>query len=462
MPLTAKGQEILKKMRDEYGEKKGEEVFYASINAGTITGADSGPIRFHTNAIISQNLSLTPEGFLVCKHVPIARTGDQIYYEGEVPITPDQNGSIVITRDPGEVFNQAAMASFEGKPVTFTHPEDEVTPDTWKDVAIGHLQNIRKGDGLESDALYADLLIMDKDAIKSVLDREIREVSCGYDADYEETSPGRGRQLNIRGNHVALVEKGRCGALCAIHDRKGDKSMKGLFKKLIGSLSKDEQKEFRDVLGTADAALTTDQRLDRMEKNIATLARIIKDASEEEESEEEKEKKRKEAEDARAAKDAKDAEEEKKKKEKEAEDCKSRDAAYMATDAAPVFQEVLYRSSILAPELSRPTADSIKGMAKKSFDESCCLLKRKSLDAAYKTEEGKKAIDPFLGGKQVDFFTVDCAVCDLAFVGASEVLKKSGTHDRVKRTVRDFGGVTTVSALNERYSKFWQRNKGGN
>lgn len=41
MPLTAKGNEIKSAMVKEYGEKKGEEVFYASKNAGKITGVDS-------------------------------------------------------------------------------------------------------------------------------------------------------------------------------------------------------------------------------------------------------------------------------------------------------------------------------------------------------------------------------------------------------------------------------------
>ena len=40
MPLTAKGQEILAGMKKQYGDKKGEEVFYASRNAGKITGVD--------------------------------------------------------------------------------------------------------------------------------------------------------------------------------------------------------------------------------------------------------------------------------------------------------------------------------------------------------------------------------------------------------------------------------------
>lgn len=41
MPLTEKGEEIKKNMEKEYGGKKGEDVFYASRNAGTITGVDS-------------------------------------------------------------------------------------------------------------------------------------------------------------------------------------------------------------------------------------------------------------------------------------------------------------------------------------------------------------------------------------------------------------------------------------
>lgn len=47
MPLTKKGEEILAAMIKEYGEKKGKEVFYASKNAGKITGvdtADSKPV----------------------------------------------------------------------------------------------------------------------------------------------------------------------------------------------------------------------------------------------------------------------------------------------------------------------------------------------------------------------------------------------------------------------------------
>jgi hypothetical protein len=40
MPLTTKGETILKAMSKEYGKKKGKQVFYASRNAGKIKGVE--------------------------------------------------------------------------------------------------------------------------------------------------------------------------------------------------------------------------------------------------------------------------------------------------------------------------------------------------------------------------------------------------------------------------------------
>jgi hypothetical protein len=41
VPLTAKGREIMAAMKEQYGEEKGEQVFYASKAAGKITGVDT-------------------------------------------------------------------------------------------------------------------------------------------------------------------------------------------------------------------------------------------------------------------------------------------------------------------------------------------------------------------------------------------------------------------------------------
>ncbi len=46
-------------------------------------------------------------------------------------------------RSPDEVFSEAALASFEGKPVTNDHPPGLIGPDDVKDYEMGHAQNIR-------------------------------------------------------------------------------------------------------------------------------------------------------------------------------------------------------------------------------------------------------------------------------------------------------------------------------
>lgn len=43
MPLTDKGEKIKDAMEDKYGKEKGEQVFYASKNKGTVKGVDAQP-----------------------------------------------------------------------------------------------------------------------------------------------------------------------------------------------------------------------------------------------------------------------------------------------------------------------------------------------------------------------------------------------------------------------------------
>jgi len=40
MPKTEKGEKIMRAMKKKYGKKKGEEVFYASKQKGTIKGVE--------------------------------------------------------------------------------------------------------------------------------------------------------------------------------------------------------------------------------------------------------------------------------------------------------------------------------------------------------------------------------------------------------------------------------------
>lgn len=165
------------------------------------------------------------DGSLLCKDVPIARIGSQLYSALDLPkLKPDADGEIVVERTADEVFSAETLASFEGMTVTILHPEDDagnimfVAPENWRELAVGHVQNVRRGTGQQSDLMIADLIIKDEEAI-AYIENGLREVSCGYDAEYEQTAIGRAKQYQITGNHVALVPNGRAGSRCAIGDR---------------------------------------------------------------------------------------------------------------------------------------------------------------------------------------------------------------------------------------------------
>lgn len=170
---------------------------------------------------LSPNIAKTPEGFLVCRNVPIARTGYQQYLESELFEDGSPSEVVNVYRSPNEVFSLATLASFEGKPVTDNHPDVDVTPENYKLFSKGHVQHVRIGKGDDSDKILADLYITDKDLIEAIQNGK-REVSAGYYAEDKEDNTGRICQTKIRGNHVAVVDEGRAGKSVCIRDSAKD------------------------------------------------------------------------------------------------------------------------------------------------------------------------------------------------------------------------------------------------
>ena len=222
---------------------------------------------------ISPNQIETGEGFLICRNVPISRTGDQEYLGWEIGIPGAGGGQIVtVHRPPEEVFSTAALASFEGKPVTNDHPPVLIGPDDVKTYEMGHAQNVRRGDGEWEEYTLADLHIHDRELIDAVQSGK-REISCGYECEYVPNGDGTYTQRNIRGNHVAVVERGRAGKRAAILDsdkkkakepeRKGNMNKKGLYFKLFGQAVKDKSpEEIEQMAMDAAAALEAEKPAD--------------------------------------------------------------------------------------------------------------------------------------------------------------------------------------------------------
>ena len=155
-----------------------------------------------------QNYEFTDEGYLRVK-ARIARTGIQSY--------TDANGGIRLEYRPEEeVAANAALDSFREKCVTKEHPPVLLDASNTKDYAVGFTSaDVSYSEGF----VESTLTVTDKETIDEIMRGNVREVSCGYKVDYSPepgiTPDGQhydGIQKNIRGNHVAIVNRARGGA----------------------------------------------------------------------------------------------------------------------------------------------------------------------------------------------------------------------------------------------------------
>ncbi len=145
-------------------------------------------------------------------------------------------------RTPDEVFHADSLASFAMMPVTDGHP-----PEGWvtADNASLH-QRGTMGESLSPapDGVHVAGMMMITDArlVGKVLRGDSPETSCGYTCQVDETpgvvdqallakhpglQPWAGqrfdvRQMEIRGNHVAVLPRGRAGSEARVKLDKGD------------------------------------------------------------------------------------------------------------------------------------------------------------------------------------------------------------------------------------------------
>ena len=170
---------------------------------------------------ITTEREYTDEGFL---KVParISRTGIQEYFAIEMGIADrDPKEKIRVYRPEEEVFTDFSLNSFTNKPVTNNHPPELVNTDNSRQYTVGMSGHEVVRDG---DFVKTILHITDAEAIKNIEAGKV-ELSNGYTADIEWT-PGvtpEGEQYdavqrNIKGNHIAIVERGRAGPSCRVAD----------------------------------------------------------------------------------------------------------------------------------------------------------------------------------------------------------------------------------------------------
>lgn len=435
-------------------------------------------MQFYVPEKIGHKQSITPEGFLLCEDVAIARTGEMLYAHGETPVPVGKDGITRIQRDADEVFKPQFLNSFSGKPVTNDHPPEDVQPHNWRDYTIGITLNPRRGSGAQDDCIVADLLIYDQQGIRDVRSGK-RDVSAGYKAQYDELSPGIGKQSNMKANHVALVDSGRCGPRCAIGDRNivhhqstGESVMKNTtWKDRISSLraifaTKDEGKiaaalsevesaahaensvaenELHVHVGgdrTADSAL--EQRVKGIEETMTGLKKSVEDFIT---------KSTATANVAQAADAAATAELEGHLKEEAPAGVA--DKAAKATDSmylSDSFQETVALAEVLVPGIQVPAYDA-KSAPKATFD-AICGLRRKALELSYATAD-RAMIDSVNGNRAPDLAGLSCAAARTLFRNAAAVKKASNNsavqraEDRQRQEPQKPGMIRSVADLNQ-------------
>ncbi|MFX5295243.1 DUF2213 domain-containing protein [Acinetobacter baumannii] len=422
--------------------------------------------EIYTTGQLGRTREITPEGYLLCRDVPIARIGTLMYADGEVPVAADNTGLIIIYRGEEVLFDPITIASAEGKPITDDHPADWVTPDNWKELSKGFGKDVRRGEGADSDYLMADLLVTDKETIQKVLDGKV-EISLGYDADYTETSKGKGLQSNIRVNHIALVEKGRCGSRCSIGDSfmsaKKTQKKEPWYQNLLGlkrtvdqaleeadkTVDSDDDDKKEDDESDDDNGKTNDAAINReILKTLKTLdARLVRLEK----------KKTKDLDDPEKKTEDDDDDPENKTKDDgdltEPEKAEKLDESGTQTYTGDSLKEVISRAEILSPGYRMPTFDSTNN------GKAVLNTKRSVLKAAYATEDGQKAISPFVGPNP-DFDKLPSFTIDAAFVGASELIKQQNNAKGVRSGIstRDFGrAAPTPAEINQRNREFWNK-----
>jgi len=155
-------------------------------------------------------------GFLTAP-VSLARPGVQYYLGSDLGLKDRALERIGVFRPPEEVFNQDSINSFVNLVVTDNHPPTSVDVSNVKRLQIGTVSGVDVDDSLLSGVIT----ITDQKTIKQIKDGKI-EVSVGYSNDLEDRKGDfNGEdyefvQTNIRANHLAIVDAGRCGKQCKI------------------------------------------------------------------------------------------------------------------------------------------------------------------------------------------------------------------------------------------------------
>jgi len=213
-------------------------------------------------------------GYLRAK-VVLTRTGIFKYRRADGSISNE-------LRSSKEVMNQDSLNTLENRPFTDGHPTvGRLDATNTRQLSRGMLisKAVQNGNLVESEVLVTDQSVIDKIMRKK---NPVREVSCGYSADItDESGDFNGErfdhcQTNIIYNHVALVPRGRAGAVARLRVDAEDGAVEGIDLEL-NSVNTEDHEDLKNKQHESkeDHAMTI-----KIKRAAITLATFKQDAFE--------------------------------------------------------------------------------------------------------------------------------------------------------------------------------------
>ena len=313
--------------------------------------------------------TITKDGFLVVP-ATISKVGVFDYLATELGLKED--GIKKVARTEKSLFSDETIKSFENATLTVGHPKDGVNAKNWKQLSVGVVRNVKR----VGDELTAEAWIYDEQAIKTVQEHGVEQLSCGYDCNIIQSSVKDAdfEMSPMIGNHVAIVAKGRCGGTVKLADE--ERTVMGKTAKFLDAflgafgikLSDEQKKQIEEDEETGkegEKATKAEKPTEPKEKQSEP-----EDKKEEEVNKEEYEKKLA----------AKDAEIQQLKDAQAKRDAEAKQAAVLA-DAKTAFKEVNFADNATVREIQE-SAVVAQGIFTK---DEAAKLSDEEISGAYQT-----------------------------------------------------------------------------
>lgn len=355
-------------------------------------------------------------GYWEIKHNPISKVGVFPYLGRSISDECEPDKVYYVYR-PAETLIKS-VDTWDNPPKPFIN-DHEMLGEGFSKIDDRPVQGVIHNPVFENDVLYADLSVY-SESLKDSIENGKKELSLGYFCKYKkEKGVYKGQtydyvQEDMVGNHIALVDNGRCGSDVKVFDSKCTFDSLDLTESFKSEENNDLKKNASNGIMETETETKDSEMADKREyirkimaiagkpdsdfeggekEKIETIAKLLENSEYSKSEDEEEKKEEKETED-KCGKDDESKEEEKKSEdeseEKKDDDKKAEDEDILASDVMAFLKMILEEVRYIAGK--KTTDEDEEKKDDKAEDESEKEDDKKSEDEDEKAEE-KEAKD---------------------------------------------------------------------